>query len=203
MIGLWVALIRVYATTKPDIPHPFTPLPVLAPLAFAMTFSTNVIIAIMVIARLVYLIRKTRKFTSSQSIRFYQRVMAITVESGLLYPLMLIIMSVFTYSQNYGLEILSGSNTQIIGLTPLLLALQLRFDLSLHDIMTRSDSVQQTSINLGSAAVVNTRTTHASADMWPESSETELGSQSQSRATKVSWNPSTVATPVYTLFRKE
>jgi hypothetical protein len=46
------------------------------------------------------------------STSFYKRFIAFTVESGLLYPLVLLITAVFFSLDNNGLEILSGSNTQ-------------------------------------------------------------------------------------------
>jgi hypothetical protein len=75
-----------------------------------MSFITNVIITIMICVRIWRALRQFRGTGISTS--FYKRFLAFTVESGLLYPVALVLNGVFFALKNNGLEILSGSNTQ-------------------------------------------------------------------------------------------
>ncbi|KAJ7931508.1 hypothetical protein B0H13DRAFT_1958523 [Mycena leptocephala] len=133
-VGLWIALIIAYHQQAPGttlFPHHIAQLAVSS---FAMSFITNVIITIMICVRIWLALRRFKETGISTS--FYYRFMAFSIESGLLYPLVLLISAIFFALDNNGLEILSGSNTQVLGIVPILLTLQLRLNLSAYDNAT-------------------------------------------------------------------
>ncbi|KAF7333479.1 hypothetical protein MVEN_02364100 [Mycena venus] len=134
-LGSWIALIHAYSRQARGttlFPHHIAQLAVLS---FAMSFITNVIITIMICVRIWLAMRRFKSTGISTS--FYKQFLAFTVESGLIYPVVLIITGIFFALDNNGLEIVSGSNTQVLGIVPILLSLQLRFNLSAYDT-TRS-----------------------------------------------------------------
>ncbi|KAK7033095.1 hypothetical protein R3P38DRAFT_2920674 [Favolaschia claudopus] len=138
-VALWGALIHGYATSTPGtilFPHKIKQLAVAS---FAMSFITNVIITIMICVRIWLALRRFRE--TGMRTTFYYRFIAFTVESGLLYPLVLLISAIFFATDNNGLEILSGSNTQVLGIVPILLTLQLRLNLSAYDNATAGTKV--------------------------------------------------------------
>ncbi|KAJ6510826.1 hypothetical protein C8R45DRAFT_921536 [Mycena sanguinolenta] len=132
--GTWIALIIAYSQQTPGtilFPHNIA---VLAVLSFVMSFVTNVVITVMICARIWIVMRRFRVTGISAS--FYKRFIAFTVESGLIYPVVLVVTGVFFLTNNNALAILSGSNTQVLGIVPILLTLQLRFKLSEHENQT-------------------------------------------------------------------
>ncbi|KAF7330543.1 hypothetical protein MVEN_02494000 [Mycena venus] len=138
-VGLWAALIHAYTQQAPGttlFPHKIAQL---ALASFAMSFVTNVMITIMICIRIWLALRRFKDTGISTS--FYKRFMAFTVESGLLYPLVLLITAVFFALDNNGLEILSGSNTQVLGIVPIMLSLQLRLNLSAYDNATAGTKI--------------------------------------------------------------
>ncbi|KAF7312276.1 hypothetical protein MIND_00240600 [Mycena indigotica] len=133
-VGLWIALIRAYHDSAPGttlFPHPVNQLAVAA---FAMSFITNLVITLMIAVRIWLTLRRSNSLGLSTS--FYKRFLAYSVESGLLYPVALLITAIMFATDDNGLEILSGSNTQILGIVPSLLALQLRLNLSAYNNAT-------------------------------------------------------------------
>ncbi|KAF7316845.1 hypothetical protein HMN09_00417800 [Mycena chlorophos] len=133
-IALWIVLIRAYHNSAPGTILFPDPVNHLAVAAFAMSFITNLIITIMIAVRIFLAMRRSRAIGLSTS--FYRRFLAYSIESGLLYPVVLLITAGFFATGNNGLEILSGSNTQVLGIVPLLLSLQLRMNLSAYDNAT-------------------------------------------------------------------
>ncbi|KAH9950587.1 hypothetical protein B0H21DRAFT_500316 [Amylocystis lapponica] len=101
-----------------------------APTAFILSFFTNVLITVMILVRTVLTMRGVREFAATQ--RFNRRFVAYTVESGLVYPLALLATGILFHIKNNGIEILSGSNIQLLCLVPLMLALQMRLNLSIY-----------------------------------------------------------------------
>ncbi|KAJ7888538.1 hypothetical protein B0H14DRAFT_2692916 [Mycena olivaceomarginata] len=130
-LGSWIALIHAYSQQARGttlFPHHIAQLAVLS---FVMSFITNVIITIMICVRIWLAMRTSEETGISTS--FYKQFLAFTVESGLIYPVVLIITGIFFGTGNNALEVLSGSNTQVLGIVPILLSLQLRFNLSAYD----------------------------------------------------------------------
>ncbi|KAK6981769.1 hypothetical protein R3P38DRAFT_3113419 [Favolaschia claudopus] len=121
----------------------------LAIISFVMSFITNVIITIMIFLRIWLAMRRLK--TTGISTSFYSQFLAFTVESGLVYPVALIIEGVFFALKNNGLEIVSGSNTQVLGIVPILLALQLRFNLSAYDSTAGTRNISTTLPTFGSS----------------------------------------------------
>ncbi|KAF7340840.1 hypothetical protein MSAN_02113400 [Mycena sanguinolenta] len=129
--GTWIALIFAYSQQTPGtilFPHNVA---VLAVLSFVMSFVTNVVITVMICVRIWIVMRRFRDTGISTS--FYKQFITFTVESGLIYPVVLVVTGVFFLTNNNALEILSGSNTQVLGIVPILLTLQLRFNLSVYE----------------------------------------------------------------------
>jgi hypothetical protein len=124
-----------------------------------MSFITNVIITIMICVRIWLAMRTSEETGISTS--FYKQFLAFTVESGLIYPVVLIITGIFFGTGNNALEVLSGSNTQgsepsircysiyplayivlsVLGIVLILLSLQLRFNLSAYDTAQSSTRI--------------------------------------------------------------
>ena len=85
----------------------------LVPGAFLTTLFTNVLITALITLRILIVTRRVNGATvKTSSDRFYLRFVAITVESGLLYPVQILILTALFYAHDNGLEILSGSNIQ-------------------------------------------------------------------------------------------
>ncbi|KAJ7328782.1 hypothetical protein DFH08DRAFT_315751 [Mycena albidolilacea] len=103
-----------------------------------MSFITNVIITIMICVRIWLAMRTSEETGISTS--FHKQFLAFTVESGLIYPVVLIITGIFFGTGNNALEV-SGSNTQVLGIVPILLSLQLRFNLSAYDTAQSSTRI--------------------------------------------------------------
>jgi hypothetical protein len=138
-VGLWAALIHGYAqqaTGTVLFPHTIAQLAVAS---FAMSFVTNVMITILICVRIWLAMRRFKETGISTS--FYKRFLMFTVESGLLYPVVLLITGVFFALGTNDLEILSGSNTQVLGIVPILLSLQLRLNLSAYDNATAGTKI--------------------------------------------------------------
>ncbi|KAF8206473.1 hypothetical protein K438DRAFT_476953 [Mycena galopus ATCC 62051] len=103
-------------------------------LPHVMSVIKNALITIMICVRTWLALRGAKNSDMSSS--FWKRFIAVAVESGLLYLLVLLITVIFFPLGNNGLEILSGSNTQILGIITILLSLQLQLNLSTYDHAT-------------------------------------------------------------------
>ncbi|KAK7032675.1 hypothetical protein R3P38DRAFT_2699987 [Favolaschia claudopus] len=141
-LAAWIASIRAYSQQAHGTTLFTHSIARLAIISFVMSFITNVIITIMIFLRIWLAMRRFR--TTGISTSFYSQFLAFTVESGLIYPVALIIEGVFFALKNNGLEIVSGSNTQVLGIVPILLALQLRFNLSAYDSTAGTRNISTT-----------------------------------------------------------
>ncbi|KAH9950586.1 hypothetical protein B0H21DRAFT_500229 [Amylocystis lapponica] len=128
---VWCTLVNAWIHSPPGTTIYAHTVIRLEPTALSLSFFTNVVITVMIIVRIVRTMRSVREFAVTQSVNW--RFLAYTIESGLIYPLSLLALGVLFLVKSNGLEILSGSNIQLLCLVPLLLTLQTRLKLSIYD----------------------------------------------------------------------
>lgn len=104
----------------------------LAPAAYILSFATNIIITMQIIIRIVISMRLVRDLRPESGC-FHRRCLAYTIESGVLYPLSLLATGILWFLKNDSLDILAGSNLQLLCMVPILLSLQMRLRLSIYD----------------------------------------------------------------------
>ncbi|KAF7303615.1 hypothetical protein MIND_00590800 [Mycena indigotica] len=147
-VGLWAALIREYRVSPPGTILFPPPVKRLVVLSYTMSFITNTIITTMITVRLWLVIRRFRNMQHQKFASHMKLFLAPFVESGVIYPLALLINAIFLATKNNGLEILSGSTTQILGIVPLMLTLQLRLNLSTYEDETTATRRTSTTANV-------------------------------------------------------
>ncbi|KAF9653281.1 hypothetical protein BDM02DRAFT_3107868 [Thelephora ganbajun] len=96
----------------------------IAPALFSVPLVTNLVITGLLIWRIKQA-QNTTKFTSNKKLyAFYQRVIRNTIESCILYPLVLLITLILYCLNNNAQDILTGSMAQVVSIVPTLMWLQ-------------------------------------------------------------------------------
>ncbi|KAI0916867.1 hypothetical protein AcW1_007801 [Taiwanofungus camphoratus] len=179
----WFLLLHAYRVSQPNTGLYASAIARLAPTTFILTFVTNVIITVMASARILRTMRSVRRLRSSSSsdaCSFNGRFLAYTVESGILYPLSLLVTGILYFLKNNGLEVISGSNMQLLCMVPMLLSLQMRLNLSIYDTVRSLRSSAAVTATVDSALHFR-RISHMSGlsaidvDARPPEGDVELG----------------------------
>lgn len=130
--AVWFVLVHIYRTVPDDLASKTVTIDRLAPAAYILSFVTNVVITVKIIIGILLAMRAVRHLRPASE-AFHRRCLAYTVESGILYPLSLLTTGILWFLKNNSLEILAGSNLQLLCMVPILLSLQMRLNLSIYD----------------------------------------------------------------------
>ncbi|KAF7304366.1 hypothetical protein HMN09_00838600 [Mycena chlorophos] len=180
---LWIILIHAYAVTTPGTILFPPAIDRLVVASYTMSLVTNLVITLMISIRIWLRIRASLR-AGVGAASPYKLYLVPFIESGVIYPISLILEAIFLSTRNNALEVLSGSTAQILGIVPLLLTLHLRLNLSMPqgidrdttlDTTTRRPTGMTTTLNFAPHSDDGTATVLGMQDLSPGSRDTGSG----------------------------